>query len=298
MLKTNLGKSPVSARGCDMERTNTDRKLYTIGQVSDILDIPIRTIRYYESVELAKAYLIDAETNYRYYSLDEIFHLDLVRCLGRELGMPLKKIREYLELQQEQGTLKQYLIEQADEIDGRINMMLARKNFLLSKLRAVTLRELTQTAAPGIVMRGERKLFMRRAELLGLEDTILTLRTMLKETKKEYDRTAFLLREFNSDLASWNDFDDVLIGVDDRHASVQRELVLPEGKYAEVIYENRLDKREEAMGLFLRFLMQSGFEPEGFLIFSATLLEAISVRSDSYYFKIEVKLKAGSATRL
>jgi MerR family transcriptional activator of bmr gene len=286
------GKGGTGVHPFKEMNTDTDCKLYTIGQVSNLLDIPIRTIRYYESVDLARPYRIDPETNYRYYSMEEIFRLDLVRCLGRELGMPLKKIREYIERQHEPATLKQYLIEQADDINGQIDVLLKRKSFLLSKLKAVTFRELLRTRLkiPRVVIQEERRVFVKHATLEDTEETILSVRRVLQEAESQYDRTAFLLRKYEDEDMFTNGFGDVLIGMDEPLASPYFEVILPAGRYAEIIYENRIDKRNEAVSLFMDFIAQSGFSPEGYMVFSGTMLDAISIRSDSYYFKVQMKL--------
>jgi DNA-binding transcriptional MerR regulator len=255
-----------------------------------MLDIPIRTIRYYEKISLVHPYLIDRDSGYRYYSMEEIFHLDLIRCLGRELGMPLKKIREYIEREQEPATLKQYLNEQAEELEEQIDMLLSRKNFLMAKLKAVTMREFMRPAVPRIVMREARKIFVKYAKLQDVEDALLTIRKLVKESGNRYDTSTFLLRTFDPNNLHAKDLGQVLIGLDCALGTPNSEMILPAGKYAEVVYENRLDKRAEALKLFMEFLKRSGFTPEGHLIFSGTLLDTVSVKSDAYCLKVEIRL--------
>jgi DNA-binding transcriptional MerR regulator len=274
-----------------MHKTDTDCKLYSIGQVADILDIPIRTIRYYEKVELVSPYFIDAETNYRFYSMEEIFQLDLIRCLGRELGMPLKKIREFIEMHQEPRTLIKYLMEQADTVDEEINLLLARKSFLLRKLQAVTLREITREMAPGIVNHDERVIYVQEMEMADDEDVILTLRKIMKEAGNRYDITPYLLRsvDFRDQTIEENGPD--LVGIDVNAGPSFTEMTLPAGKYAEIIYENRLENRNAALTMLARYINDSGFIPKWKLIFSSSLLDAASGRSDDYYFKAEILLQ-------
>jgi DNA-binding transcriptional MerR regulator len=274
-----------------MQKCSTDCKLYSIGQVADILDIPIRTIRYYEKVELVKPYHIDPETNYRFYSMEEIFQLDLIRCLGRELGMPLKKIREFIEMHQEPKTLIHYLMEQADAVDEEINLLLARKSFLLRKLQAVTLREITREMTPGIVNRDERVIYVKEMQLEDDEDVILTLRKIMKEVGSRYDITPYLLRsvDFRNQTVEENGPD--MVGFDVSSGPSFRKLTLPAGKYAEIIYENRLENRDAALTMLSRYISDSGFLPKWKLIFSSSLLDAASGHSGDYYFKAEVLLQ-------
>jgi DNA-binding transcriptional MerR regulator len=278
------------------KKANADRKLYSIGQVADMLDIPIRTIRYYEKVELVHPFHIDIETNYRFYSMEEIFQLDLIRCLGRELGMPLKKIREFLEMQQEPRTLIRYLLEQADKVDEEISLLLARKNFLLRKLQAVSMREITREMKPGISNRDERRIFVKAMYMEDDEDVILTLRKIMNEAGNRYDITPYLLRSVGFRDKKNDESSPDLIGIDVDVNPSFTELVLPAGKYAEIIYENQLEKRDAALDLLADFISNAGFIPKWKLIFSSSLLDAASGRSGDYYFKAEILLQSATPT--
>ena len=89
-------------------------KLYSIGQASAMIDVPVRTIRYYERIGLCSPTQIDEDSGYRYYSIDDIFRLDLIRSLGRQLGMPLKTIEEYLSKSGSPEVLEEYLQQLTD----------------------------------------------------------------------------------------------------------------------------------------------------------------------------------------
>ena len=105
-------------------------KLYSIGQVSSMIDIPVKTIRYYESIGLCKPSQTDGKSNYRYYSIDDIFRLDLIRSLGRQLGLPLKTIKEYFDESEDPDRLMQYLRELEQEIDTEIEKLHNKRNFV------------------------------------------------------------------------------------------------------------------------------------------------------------------------
>jgi effector-binding domain-containing protein len=204
--------------------------------------------------------------------------------------MPLKKIQEYTEREQKPETLKQYLIEQSDDINRQIDVLLSRKNFLLCKLKAVRLRELMQMLTPRIVTRKERKVFVKNVTFQDYEEVMLTLRKMVKEGKNIYDTTMFLIRDFDPNNLDTDDLKQVKIGIDCAFKSADSALILPAGKYAEVIYENRLGARGKAREVFLEFLKQSGLVPKGYLIFTGTILNMVSVKSDAYCFTMEIRL--------
>lgn len=265
--------------------------MYTIGQVSEMLSIPIRTIRYYEKIDLVKPCHTDAVTNYRYYSMAEIFQLDLVRCLGKVLGMPLKKILEYIKKRNDPETLKQYLKEQAKDIDAQIDTLLLRKDFLLRKLQAVTLRELTETFVPDISVLPGRRLCLKPANPANTEEAILSLRKCVIEAGNRYDHNLFLLRDIDPETLEISSAGQVLIGLDCDINPTYSEYFLSGGKYARLTYQNRDQGRDRALKLLTDYIKLSGLRPADKLVFKSTLLDATSVYSDDYYFELELRVE-------
>lgn len=265
--------------------------LYSIGQVSEMIDMPIRTIRYYERINLIAPIKTDPETNYRYYSMEEIFQLDLIRCLGKTLGMPLKTIREYIQKRNDPAMLKQYLKQQAKEIEAEINLLLMRKDFLQRKLQAVALRELTETFLPDINMLPGRRICVKPAKPANTEEALLTVRKCALETDNHYLHALYLLRDIDLTTLRMDAHSEALVGLDCDLGPAYTELYLPGGKYAQMTYQNRDNGRVRALEQFFKYVRLSGLQPAGKLIFRSTLLDATSVSSDDYYFTLELRLE-------
>lgn len=66
----------------------------SIGEVAKIKNIGIKSLRYYEKIGVLIPAYINPETNYRYYSLDQLMVLDLI-LLCIELQIPLKDMKNY-----------------------------------------------------------------------------------------------------------------------------------------------------------------------------------------------------------
>ena len=67
--------------------------LYRIGEFSKLTSIPIRTLRYYDSIDLFKPSEVDLFTNYRYYKEEQVKDLELINEL-KEVGFTLEEIRD------------------------------------------------------------------------------------------------------------------------------------------------------------------------------------------------------------
>ncbi|QXE19030.1 MerR family transcriptional regulator [Clostridium sp. 001] len=95
------------------------KKLYQIGKVSKICNIPIKTLRYYDEIKLLIPRKIDPDSNYRYYSNDQLA-LVLVIKHFKEAGFSLKEIKVLLGRENlEYNTRK--INEKCIQIDNKIN---------------------------------------------------------------------------------------------------------------------------------------------------------------------------------
>ncbi|EJV56486.1 MULTISPECIES: MerR family transcriptional regulator [Bacillus cereus group] len=70
--------------------------MYTIGKFSEICNLPVKTLRYYDDIGLLKPSYIDPETNYRYYDYDKMEAIKIIMLL-KSLHTPLADIKEIIE---------------------------------------------------------------------------------------------------------------------------------------------------------------------------------------------------------
>ena len=66
--------------------------LYKIGDFSNVSGISIRTLRYYDDIDLFKPNEVDLFTNYRYYTIEQLDDLKLINEL-KEIGFSLEEIK-------------------------------------------------------------------------------------------------------------------------------------------------------------------------------------------------------------
>lgn len=72
-----------------------EKEYYTIGEISKICGIPIRTLHYYDAIDLLKPEKKDTETNYRYYTSQQLLLINVISQFKIE-GYSLKVIKEKL----------------------------------------------------------------------------------------------------------------------------------------------------------------------------------------------------------
>ena len=68
---------------------------YTAGELADLFELPKQTLLYYDKMGVLSPEFI-SENNYRHYSLKQYLLLEIILNM-RKLGIPISKIKEYLE---------------------------------------------------------------------------------------------------------------------------------------------------------------------------------------------------------
>ena len=68
------------------------KEYLTIGEVSKMKGVGIKSLRYYDRLGILKPAYINPDTGYRYYSIEQMLMLDMILlCLG--LDIPLNRCR-------------------------------------------------------------------------------------------------------------------------------------------------------------------------------------------------------------
>lgn len=71
--------------------------VYKIGDFANLVNISVRTLRYYDEIGLLKPFIVDKFTNYRYYTDDNVVEAQFITLL-KEIGFTLQEITDYKSL--------------------------------------------------------------------------------------------------------------------------------------------------------------------------------------------------------
>lgn len=110
-------------------------KRYAIGEVSILCNIPIKTLRYYDEIELLQPKYRNAESNYRYYSKEQLTTLLIIRRL-RAQGFCLKDIKDLI-TNTKLSNLEEKMEQRCAEITAEINLLQVKKDACESLLARV-----------------------------------------------------------------------------------------------------------------------------------------------------------------
>lgn len=95
-------------------------QLKTIGEISKMLNLPVRTLHYYDEIGLFKPVYVDSKTNYRYYSESQLPNIDLIKSL-KYIGTSLEDIKYAQHLTPEE--LFVFLHKQQGVVEERLRRM-------------------------------------------------------------------------------------------------------------------------------------------------------------------------------
>ena len=125
---------------------------YTIKQVSKRMNLPPYTLRYYEKEGLLPS-IRRSEGGVRHFSEEDLDWIGLICCL-KSTGMPIKQIREFVDLsRQGDETLKQrceMLLEHKKDVERHIKAMQIQLQKVTKKIECFSSQYATYRNRPQI----------------------------------------------------------------------------------------------------------------------------------------------------
>ena len=97
------------------------RSYFSVGEVSEMTGFTINALRHYDKIGLVKPAVVNENSNYRYYSQDQLFLFDVIKY-GQDAGMPLKEIAEILN-KKDMASFKDFLEILLDKSQERIDLL-------------------------------------------------------------------------------------------------------------------------------------------------------------------------------
>lgn len=112
-----------------------EKEYYTVGEVSKLCDIPVRTLHYYDEIGLLNPAKKDGDTGYRYYGKSQLLHVNIIKQFKVQ-GYNIKEIKERLanhSASVSREALQQKLSEIKEDIEGLI-LLKKRLEYYLNAL--------------------------------------------------------------------------------------------------------------------------------------------------------------------
>ena len=111
------------------------KKTFSISEMSHITDIPVNTLKHYDRIGLFKPAIVKPDSLYRYYTLDQIYTLILIKDL-RGINMSIQDIRDYLDKRNVSKSLD-ILERKLTETEAELEALKKRRYYLQNKLNTL-----------------------------------------------------------------------------------------------------------------------------------------------------------------
>lgn len=268
---------------------------FTIGQMSKLHNISVKTLRYYDEIGLFSPFEVDSQTGYRYYSLEQFKILDIISYL-KMIGVPLKVIKkkvehssldEFIQILEEYQKITEDKINHLQTINGRLS---AR----IGELKEV--KQMNKIGMPMIKFFHERKILEVKERVGTLNEIEKVLRDLKYKinhiTPIMIGKVGFILSIEHLKNRQYHDYDGMFLLVEEM-INPENELItiIPSGTFALIYMREERDKETIYFDALLKYIYQNGYQPEGPFLIRQIVDTFISHNEDERLREIQIRIK-------
>jgi DNA-binding transcriptional MerR regulator len=240
-------------------------KLYSIGEVSQIKNIPVKTLRYYHQEKLLVPKHINEQSGYRYYTADQFLDIDIIKAC-RELGTSIQELKKLFQLR-DLDKLLAFAQTKKNEAEAKIsslktivknidNLMIDMNNSrTISSHKEIQIEHFESRYAVFVDYKnsGELEELVRYSEL----DVFLEKHNISKSYRRGI---SYNFKEKNK-LIPVNAF--CIIEKAEINEIKNKTFFIPEGKFITLVYDS--DNKEIQRNKIFSYLTANNLQPEMYL---------------------------------
>jgi len=155
---------------------------FTIGQMSKLHNIPVKTLRFYDEIGLFKPAEVDKNSGYRYYSVEQFKVLDIINYL-KMFGVPLKEIKKQISNRDIRSFLET-MHHHKKLTEDAINELEKAKKKLEERIREMERAlELDTLDEPMLKTAGEKTVILLREKIRSIFELEISLRKLKSQAR-------------------------------------------------------------------------------------------------------------------
>ena len=268
---------------------------FSIGEMSRLMNVPIKTLRYYDEIGLFKPVEVNRDTGYRYYSTEQFEQLDIIKYL-RLLGAPLAEIAAHFTQLRVENFL-QLLKRQEKTIDEKIRELQQTRQKFGSRIAEMEQAlQGTEVGIPVIKHFSARRIIRLQASVRrgpGLEMMIRKLEKLIGGTHSPIfiGKVGFTVSAENLVQENFQEYSSVFILMEESMAESSLSAILPAGEYACLLFQGSHNDSTEPYRQLLSFIDRQGRRFHGEAVERAIVDEFISGDSKHYLTEIQLPVR-------
>ena len=267
---------------------------FSIGEMSKLHNIPVKTLRYYDEIGLFKPMEVDGNNSYRYYSIEQFEQLNTIKYL-KFLGLPLKEIQRHLEIR-DAGLFLELLKNQRETTQTIIEQLELVKNQFHNRIEEIEgflNRELIEEP---IMKTLPLRMIVSLHEPISSEyEWELALRRLVEKTNGNpmlfIGRVGLTVSQENLRINKFDEYNSVFILWEEPLDEMQMVSYLRKGDYACIYYRGNHSVSKEYYDRLLQFIDDTGYEIEGDSIERTVINQYITCDNSKYITEIQIPVK-------
>lgn len=268
--------------------------LFTIGEVSKLFDINIKTLRYYDEINLFKPIFIDKFNKYRYYSADQFEQLNTIMYL-KALGMPLNKIKFHLstrsidnirQLLEEQKKITVEKIKELQYIERKIENRLKQINYAINYDKLNIVEEIEFD---------ERNIILLKEKIKCNKDLELSIRNLENKSRKKASifngKIGVSISKDNLKRKRFNEYDSIFSFTDGEEYNKQLRKILPKGTYVTIRFNRNHKDSPSYYDKLLKYIKKNKYEIADDSIEIALIDFGLTTKKSEFITEIQILVK-------
>lgn len=240
-------------------------KYFTIGEISKLFNIPIKTLRYYDKIGLFKPAIINEQNNYRYYSIDQFVIIDIIKN-SKLMGMSLKEIQNIMDCNYSIDDTLSIIKNQINIFETKIFELTQIKNSMENLAHQITEAVNSKNNEVFIEFNKERKYISYNYVSNNIEEQEVNLRKTILEV--EHDRnevysiygTGTSYKKYMEENIIVNS--DIRYYIDGRN-NEENYNILKEGYYITIIFQDNSYNKYEYYKKISNYIKDNKINVEG-----------------------------------
>ena len=268
--------------------------LFTIGEVSKLFDINIKTLRYYDEINLFKPIFIDKFNKYRYYSADQFEQLNTIMYL-KALGMPLNKIKFHLstrsidnirQLLEEQKKITVEKIKELQYIERKIENRLKQINYAINYDKLNIVEEIEFD---------ERNIILLKEKIKCNKDLELSIRNLENKSRKKASifngKIGVSISKDNLKRKRFNEYDSIFSFTDGEEYNKQLRKILLKGTYVTIRFNGNHKDSPSYYDKLLKYIEKNKYEIADDSIEIALIDFGLTAKKSEFITEIQILVK-------
>ncbi|PGZ97125.1 MerR family transcriptional regulator [Bacillus pseudomycoides] len=236
------------------------KNLFSVGEVAKMKDITIKALRYYHKMGILIPRYIDETTGYRYYSIDQFIHIDIIKSC-RELRTSIVELQEIFK-DCDTEKLLQFLQLKRNEAEESIKKMQeVIKTIDNLNMKVETSKDILNNDEISIKFFEQRRVIVAPCKEVGSLQELLyysDLEKIIQDKEVKMSMERGIIYNFNSEGDAEPKY--VFSGFQgNSNIEVEGNVkILPKGKYLTLAYSK--ENEEERRNKIIKYVKENNLE--------------------------------------